>query len=269
MSRYTWLLWLSFVTASLAEFVPMAVDTNSGATQPAKIAVDSANMGGDVTGVSTNSVVIALRGVPVADLGAGADKQGYGLVYDHATTQLLLYPVAALPPTNYVRLSGTASLTDVGGEQIGFYRILRPGGIPSMALNVGGYEVAHVDVLGLTLRAGSLFLLNSNLTVNVAGYDGALGEPAYTWAAEPSLGKYRFSHNASYSEGYCAGTNQIWFWGPDGMHLRAPLYLHGDAVTDDSWRMQYDPAASNVAVQVRVAGTWTNSATFSRPGGGP
>ncbi len=43
------------------------------------------------------------------------------------------------------------------------------------------------------------------------------------------------------------------------------LYLHGGEALDGSWRLGYDPAASNVVMQVRAGGVWTNSVQFLAP----
>lgn len=48
-------------------------------------------------------------------------------------------------------------------------------------------------------------------------------------------------------------------------YLARWMYWHGDAITDDSWRQGYDPVTSNVVIQVRMSGVWTNSVMFIRP----
>jgi hypothetical protein len=42
-------------------------------------------------------------------------------------------------------------------------------------------------------------------------------------------------------------------------------YFYGSETNDGSWRMGYTPVTSNVVVQVRVTGTWTNTVQFLAP----
>lgn len=193
-------------------------------------AANLANMGGDISGKSTNATVVKIRNVAVAALSPGEEEDGYGLKYDHATQTLLLGPVATeggSSISNILRLSGTAVVTDVSVTNIGVYRIIRPGDLPSMALNVGGYEAAYVDLLGITLKAGSLHLLSDVLAVNPAAYDGTVAVPAYSWDDDRDLGKYRMSYNGDYGEGYCVNSNLVWFWAADGLHLTNGAALFG------------------------------------------
>jgi hypothetical protein len=193
-------------------------------------AANLANMGGDISGKSTNATVVKIRNVAVAALSPGEEEDGYGLKYDHATQTLLLGPVATeggSSISNILRLSGTAVVTDVSVTNIGVYRIIRPGDLPSMALNVGGYEAAYVDLLGITLKAGSIHLLSDVLAVNPAAYDGTVAVPAYSWDDDRDLGKYRMSYNGDYGEGYCVNSNLVWFWAADGIHLTNGAALFG------------------------------------------
>jgi hypothetical protein len=198
-------------------------------------AANLANMGGDISGKSTNATVVKIRNVAVAALSPGEEEDGYGLKYDHATQTLLLGPVATeggSSISNILRLSGTAVVTDVSVTNIGVYRIIRPGDLPSMVLNVGGYEAAYVDLLGITLKAGSLHLLSDVLAVNPAAYDGAATAPAYTWDEDRDLGKFRMSWNGDYGEGYCVNSNLVWFWAADGLHLTNGARLFGMSYQD-------------------------------------
>jgi len=193
-----------------------------------------ATMGGDVSGPSTNAAVVKIRSVPVSELLPGLEEDGYGLKYDHATGSLLLGPVATegTSISNILILSDVAASTDVSISEVGAYRILRPGNLPSMVLNVGGYETAYFDLLGLTLKAGSLHLLSDVLAVNPAAYDGSVTAPAYTWGDDRDLGKYRFSYNGDYAEGFTVQSNRVWYWAADGIHLESGKQFFG---LDYSW----------------------------------
>lgn len=211
-------------------------------------------LGGDATGFITNATVVKIRNIAVAPLSPGEEEDGYGLKYDHASQTLLLGPVATEGGnsiSNILRLSGTAVVTDVAVTNIGIYRTIRPGDLPSMALNVGGYEAAYVDLLGITLKAGSIHLLSDVLAVNPAAYDGTVAAPAYTWDADRDLGKYRMSYNGDYAEAYCVTGELVWFWARDGLHLTNGAALYG---------------VDYVAAWIAGAGL-TNAGTASNPTG--
>lgn len=180
-----------------------------------------ATMGGDVSGPSTNALVIKLHGVSVPDLGVDAGKDGYTLAYDHDTAGLILSPAAVGGTTisNLVLISGTSTPTSVAYTNVGIYRTIRSGNLPALVLNAGGSDVAYFDLLGITLRSGSIHLLTDFLSINPAAYDGSVTAPAYTWDEDRDLGKYRISYNGDYGEGFCVGSNLVWFWAADGFHL--------------------------------------------------
>lgn len=184
-------------------------------------ALDSATMGGDATGPSTNMVVTGIQHIPVSSLFPSAAADGYGLTYDHARGELLLSPVAATGTTisNIVIISGSNVPTAVAVDEIGLYRTMRPGNIPSAVIDVGGFGIAWFDLLGITLRAGGLNLLNDWITVNTKSYDGTTAAPSRTYAAQSDLGSYRKSNGSEYVEAYATGNEDIWQWGPSGIHL--------------------------------------------------
>ncbi len=223
-----------------------------------------ANMGGDVTGPSTNAVVVGIRSVPVAELQPGFAQDGYGLKYNHATGQLLLGPVATegTSISNLLTLVSTAQATDVPAGRIGMYRIIRPGNLPSAVINVNGAEIAWFDLLGMTMRQGSIHLLGSDLVVSPAAYDGSIAAPAYTWAAQRGLGKYRFSTGAGYAEGYVIGGSRIWHWDENGIHLSPGKQVFGFNETDPLSIHQ----SSTAAAWSNAGGTFpTNSVVATSP----
>lgn len=235
VDRAEWILTNAAQDAVVAVLSTGKVDrgewASTDAAQDAAIAAAAAaaNMGGDVTGVSSNASVVAIRSIPVSELFPGAEEDGYGLKYDHSLGALTLGPVASTGGgttiSNLLLISGTASLTDVPFTNVGVYRTMRPGNLPSAVVNVGGAEVAYFDLLGMTLRVGSLHLLSANLTANPAAYDGDVGHPAYTWASQLDLGKYRMSYGGGYGEGYTVKTNLVWFWAEDGVHIVRDLLV--------------------------------------------
>lgn len=223
-------------------------------------AKDMATMGGDVTGPSTNATVIKIRTVPVGELAPEESQDGYGIKYDHATGTLILGPVASEGSTisNILILTGTAAETDVSFGQIGVYQITRPGDLPSIALNAGGSEIAYVDLLGITLKAGSLHLLSDFLAVNPSAYDGSVSAPAYTWEGQLDLGKYRLSYGGGYGEGFCVGSNLVWFWGEDGIHLTNGAALFG---------LQYDSLEGKPDLGSYLTTSNTRQSVTLAPGG--
>jgi len=203
--------------------------TNADLRAEILAAQDMATMGGDVTGASTNATVMKIRNVPIDTLAPDESKDGYGLKYSHSSGKMVLGPVASSGSSisNLCVVSNTAVSTDVTVDKVGFYRILRPGDLPSMVINVGGYEAAYFDLLGLTLQAGGIHLLSDFMAVNVAAYDGSVTAPAYTWDEDRDLGKYRISYGGDYGEGYCVSSNLIWFWAADGIHLSSGKSIFG------------------------------------------
>ena len=192
-------------------------------------------LAGDVTGPSTNSTVIGLRGVPVSLM---TDPQnGHALKFDAATQSLMLGPVASEVGGSYsnvILVTGTNTRFSVGNNQAGLYRIMRPGNIPSMAVNVDGTEVAYYDLLGMTVRFGTLSLLNSNLSANVRHYDGSAAQPAAAWVADPQTGRYRISYQAGSGEAYATAGQTVWYWTADGIHLAPGKSLFADGVVAET-----------------------------------
>jgi hypothetical protein len=97
-----------------------------------------------------------------------------------------------------------------------------------MVLNADGAEMVYVDANGITLRAGSIYLLNDWLSVNTLAYDGSAASPSRGYIAQPSLGSYRMSiPGGGYGEGYAVSGTNVWWWAADGLHLAAGAALHG------------------------------------------
>ena len=218
-------------------------------------------MGGDVTGPSTNATVVKIRNVPVAAMTPGVGQNGYGLKYDHAQGQMVLGPVATTGNSisNLLIISNTAASTDVEVSEIGMYGTLRPGDLPSMVLNVGGYEAAYVDLLGITLQSGGIHLLSDFMDVNVAAYDGTVTAPAYTWDEDRDLGKYRISYGGDYGEGFCVNSNLVWFWAADGIHM-----TNGKSIFGLPYAAQIGSNAAQIAsLQLQVSSNDADIATIA------
>jgi len=216
-----------------------------------------AEMNGDVTGPSTNNQVVAIRSVPVGVLSPGAGQDGYGLKYDHATGNLILGPVATegTSISNLLTLTSTATATDVPSGAIGLYRIIRPGNLPSAVINVNGAEIAWLDLQGITMRSGSLNLLNTSLAVNIQAYDGTAANPAYGYAAWPGIGRYRFSVPSGSAEGFSAGSNLVYYVDADGIHLTNGAALFG-YIEADPLAVQ---ASTTYAAWTNAGGTYTTN----------
>lgn len=195
-----------------------------------------ASMGGDVSGPSTNATVVAIRGVGVAEIAPDEETDTYVLTYDHATGTFILAPAGGggLFEGNILRLNLTAQASDVLFDEVGMYRTIRPGNLPSAVINVAGTEIAWFDLLGMTMRYGSIHLLSDELSVNVAAYDGSAAAPAYTWAGGKTLGKYRFSYGGDYAEGFAVNSNRVWYWGNDGIHLDDGMEIFGSGFVPDA-----------------------------------
>lgn len=192
-------------------------------------------LSGDASGPSTNTTVVALQGVPVTTMSPGDGEHGYGLTFDAPSGALVLSPVAAEVGgvySNVILVTGTNNRYSVTTDQAGLYRTMRPGNIPSFVANVDGTEVAQIDLFGLTMRYGTLSLLNSNLQANVRTYDGSVAQPAYSWISDPTLGRYRISHNGGNGEAYAAAGTSVWFWAADGIHLQPGTFLFGGEWAD-------------------------------------
>jgi hypothetical protein len=209
------------VISNLNEHIAGQIVRDAGQDDAIAEAAAAANMGGDVQGKSTNAIVKGIQNIPVAELFPDAADDGYALKYNHATGELLLGPVATAGTaiSNIVVLSSTASATDVPASSIGTYRTIRPGNLPSSVINVGGFEIAWFDLLGITMRAGTLNLLNSWLTVNTKAYDGTVSAPSRSYAAQPDMGTHRFSTGTGYAEGFAVSSNRVWYWDSTGIHL--------------------------------------------------
>jgi len=200
-------------------------------------------MGGDVSGPSTNASVIGLAGVPLSILSPGQAEDGFGIKYDHASGSLLLGPVASESggsTSNLLVVVGTNSRFAVEGQSAGFYRTIRPGFLPSLVANVGGQEVAFFDLLGITLRQGTISLLNTNLQANIRHFDGSVVNPAAAWSGDPQTGKYRFGYQGGSAEGFATGGQTIWYWTADGIHLAPGKSLFADGVVAQA---EIDPRA--------------------------
>jgi len=74
---------------------------------------------------------------------------------------------------------------------------------------------------------------------------------------------------ASAAAGIDAGDIASWDAKQDGdpetEHVDAWAYLHGNESTDQSWRLGWDPTTTNIHIQVRLGGSWSNSVQFLRP----
>ncbi len=249
-------LELSIIQAQLSIIETSKVDvaTYDLAIEQLQYEIDAAaamaQMGGDIDGESTNARVTHIYRIPVAELFPGAEEDGYGLKYDHELGQLILGPVATegTAISNILILSTTAQASDVAAEEIGIYRAIRPGNIPTAVVNVDGFEIVHIDALGLTLKSGSIHLLGSELAVNIAAYDGTAAAPAYSWGAQRDLGKYRMSYDGTYAEAFTIASNLVWYWSHDGIHLAPGAIIHGYAPTSDVAQI----AAHIAAVSGRV-----------------
>lgn len=189
-------------------------------------------MGGDVTGRTAAANVVAIRSVPVAPLAPGSGQNGYGLKYNASSNWLELGPVATeggAGVSNLLLLSGTSYASRVAATNAGIYRTIRPGALPSLAVNVGGAEVCYLDLLGITMQRGSLHLLNEWLTTDVRSYDGSASAPSHSFASDPGSGFYRFSYGGGYAVGLAIASNLIAYWAADGLHLTNGAMLHGYA----------------------------------------
>ena len=99
-------------------------------------------------------------------------------------------------------------------------------------------------------------------------YWGATDSPAYAFDGDWNSGMYLESPGVL---GFAAGGSNTMQILSDGVNVLGSLtttswfYLHGDVNTDGSWRQGWNPATSNVVMQVRVSGSWTNSAVFTAP----
>lgn len=49
------------------------------------------------------------------------------------------------------------------------------------------------------------------------------------------------------------------------LSAQGTIYIFGNATANQSWRLWHNPVTTNVAIQVRIAGVWTNAVEFTRP----
>lgn len=224
------------VETNLSAHVVQAEAKNDEQDAAIDAAAAAANMGKDVEGPSTNATVVAIQGIPVDPTPPTVFEDLYVLRYVHGTGMFTLMPAGTGSGTsisNIVLISDTAIATDVPFDKIGLYRGIRPGYLPTAVVNVGGYEVAWLDLLGITLKSGSINLLGSEMNVNVAAYDGSALAPAYSYAADRKLGSYRFAYQGGSAEGYAVNSTSVWYWAADGIHLQpGKQYFDLPAETD-------------------------------------
>jgi hypothetical protein len=197
------------LTAALASKLDI---TNHTALAARMDAVESGAIpaGGDLDGTASSASVTGLRGISIS-----VDAPEDGQVHMYDATSGIWTPRSLSTNANWS--AGTNTVDDMPPAATGFFRAIVDG-TPVMCMvadrEIWGYGSSN----GLVLPFGSLVLQNSNMTANVAAYDGNAVLPAYTFASDPDAGWFRSADN---TWRYTAAGNQVAEFGVAGLTMLA------------------------------------------------